>query len=277
MGKEEQDQEPLLNLEDLKGKIDFTSAKHWTPLDYLRNIASIALSKLLRQEARQKEGTDHHDLVTSKNRKTLSGTGISDEIGGDDRIFVERKTSRRKVDDGYFVSGNTRLLQQAGAVIPERFRLYVETELGGRETKLMIQKKLFASDVDPSKARLSIPHKKLLPGVLTEEEEDMLRGAHGDDDDDEKDTCSGTVVGMKVKLVDPSLKVWEVTLKRWNMPKKGSGVVNYIYVLSSAWNDVVKANGLLEGEVVRLWGFRMGGGDPGRLGLALVRVDQLER
>ncbi|CAI0440220.1 unnamed protein product [Linum tenue] len=82
---------------------------------------------------------------------------------------------------------------------------------------------------------------------------------------------------MKVKLVDPSLKVWEVTLKRWNMPKKGSGVVNYIYVLSSAWNDVVKANGLLEGEVVRLWGFRMGRGDPGRLGLALVRVDQLER
>ncbi|CAI0440219.1 unnamed protein product [Linum tenue] len=132
----------------------------------------------------------------------------------------------------------------------------------------MIQKKLFASDVDPSKARLSIPHKKLLPGVLNEEEEDVLRGARGGDEE---------VVGMKVKLVDPSLKVWEVTLKRWNMPKKGSGVVNYIYVLSSAWNDVVKANGLLEGEVVRLWGFRMGRGDPGRLGLALVRVDQLER
>ncbi|CAN0890841.1 Putative B3 domain-containing protein At5g35780 [Linum grandiflorum] len=76
------------------------------------------------------------------------------------------------------------------------------------------------------------------------------------------------VVGMKVKLVDPSLKVREITFKIWSMPKK-NGTVSCSCVLTAPWNDVVKENRLVEGDGVQLWGFRM----DRELGLGLFRVD----
>ncbi|KAG5391292.1 hypothetical protein IGI04_032833, partial [Brassica rapa subsp. trilocularis] len=83
---------------------------------------------------------------------------------------------------------------------------------------------MFETDVKPSQSRLSIPFHKLI-----------------------QKWCLGVV------LVDQGAKKWGMFLRRWEM--NGS----WNYALVCGWNDVVKANGLKDGDNISLWSFRCRG------------------
>ncbi|XP_059446352.1 B3 domain-containing protein At3g25182-like [Corylus avellana] len=114
--------------------------------------------------------------------------------------------------------------------------------LHGRDVKLVIQKKLTTTDMEDSQDRLSIPRGQMRAYFLTQEEEAKL---------EEKEEDGIHLKGLKVALIEPSLKESAIFLKKW---KLGSGST---YMLSSPWKNVANKNGLKKGNIVQLWSFRV--------------------
>ncbi|KAF7847529.1 hypothetical protein BT93_L2871 [Corymbia citriodora subsp. variegata] len=105
-------------------------------------------------------------------------------------------------------------------------------EMGGREVRLVVQKKLSATDMNPSQSRLSIPKSQILQGFLSDQEIRTL---------DSKD-------GIRVLLIDPCLELHQGK--------------TFSYVLTERWNAVAhphKPNGLEKDAMVQLWSFRLDG------------------
>ncbi|MCD7449934.1 hypothetical protein HAX54_002459 [Datura stramonium] len=122
------------------------------------------------------------------------------------------------------------------------------TELGGslESIKLVIEKRLFQTDVKPGEGRLSIPQKQC--GEFLEPEEDArLNTRNG----------LGKMCEMRVMLIEPSLQRSEINLRKWFM-NKDNGKTSLSYVLVTYWNDVVRRNALKNGTKVQLWAFRKG-------------------
>ncbi|KAF7848636.1 hypothetical protein BT93_L1783 [Corymbia citriodora subsp. variegata] len=115
-------------------------------------------------------------------------------------------------------------------------------EMGGRDVRLVVQKKLSATDMNPSQSRLSIPKSQILQGFLSDQEIRTL---------DSKD-------GIRVFLIDPCLELHQgLQLKKWCYGSK-----TFSYVLTERWNAVAhphKPNGLEKDAVVQLWSFRQDG------------------
>ncbi|KAJ4866968.1 putative B3 domain-containing protein [Raphanus sativus] len=115
---------------------------------------------------------------------------------------------------------------------------------GAQDAKLIFEKTLFETDVKPSQSRLSIPFNKLIrDDFLTAVESRII----------EEDINNKEKMGLGALLVDQGVKKWGVFLKRWEM--NGS----WNYALVCGWNDVVKANGLKDGDNISLWSFRCQG------------------
>ncbi|KAJ4876811.1 putative B3 domain-containing protein [Raphanus sativus] len=115
---------------------------------------------------------------------------------------------------------------------------------GAQDPMLIFEKTLFETDVKPSQSRLSIPfHKLIRNDFLTPAESRII----------EEDISKREKMGLGAVLVDQGTKKWGVFLKRWEM--NGS----WNYALVCGWNDVVKANGLKDGDSISLWSFRCGG------------------
>ncbi|KAG6405063.1 hypothetical protein SASPL_132645 [Salvia splendens] len=110
------------------------------------------------------------------------------------------------------------------------------------EAKLVIQKKLYHTDLSSGHNRLSIPFNDIENDFLTEEEKQYLLGQ------DEKKK-------KLVKTVPPSLEVETVKLCRWDMPKKSRKTSTY--VIRGSWNAIVKSNKLRFNRTAQLWGFRV--------------------
>nr|XP_009775407.1 PREDICTED: B3 domain-containing protein At5g24050-like [Nicotiana sylvestris] len=72
---------------------------------------------------------------------------------------------------------------------------------------------------------------------------------------------------MKVKLIEPSLEICDINLRKWNM-NKSNGKTSSSYVLTTYWNAVSKRNALKIGTLVQLWAFRKGS----ELCFALVKL-----
>lgn len=130
--------------------------------------------------------------------------------------------------------------------------------VGGSNARLVVQKKLFDSDVTSGQSRFSIPKGKIAHGFLTREESDLLN-------DGKK---------IKVSLIQPCGKTSELLLAKWRLSSSSS------YVLTKNWTSVWKEprNGLGKGEEVQLWSYRV----EGKLCFWLVNVrnpaqDLLER
>ncbi|CAL1352099.1 unnamed protein product [Linum trigynum] len=274
----------LLTMDDVKENLDFSNMKNKkpTPFDWLLAITPIALEKLHLQEKHERLAQEsklkrpiivppppptttalgHHDddQETTPSKKRKRNIMFDGSSTREKKANVMRNRMRRRIDRDYFVD-DPRLEQ---ATIPERFRHHIETRLNGRDIKLIVQKRLYASDLDPNEGRLSIPVKKTMCGglLLTRDEEEWLRDRGHDG--------KKAVPGMELKLVVDGPEVGEgrIVFKLWAMKKK-NGRASYMYVLARYWNDVVKAHRLGEREVVQVWGFRMGEGE---LGLALVRL-----
>ncbi|OMO60434.1 hypothetical protein CCACVL1_24168 [Corchorus capsularis] len=134
--------------------------------------------------------------------------------------------------------------------LPEHVKEYIINK-GGSDIALVIQKRLYFTDINPTASRLSIPISQIKTSTssfLTESETvDLERG-----------------IAKDVSLLEPSMKESVVTFSRWNY----SGT-NSSYVLKGQWNAVVQHNGLKAYDMVQLWSFRVAS----NLCFALVKLD----
>ncbi|PHU00453.1 hypothetical protein BC332_30240 [Capsicum chinense] len=120
----------------------------------------------------------------------------------------------------------------------------VQTGGSLESVKLVIEKRLFMSDVKRVEGRFSIPQKQVNSVFLEPEEDERLNMRNGDN------MCE-----MRVKLIEPSGEIGEINLRKWFMNKE-NGNTSLSYVLVTYWNEVVKTNDLKIGTKVQLWAFR---------------------
>ncbi|XP_049394662.1 B3 domain-containing protein At3g25182-like [Solanum stenotomum] len=118
--------------------------------------------------------------------------------------------------------------------------------IGGsvESAKLVIEKILFDTDVNPAEGRLSIPQKQMTNRFLNTGEEQLLNTRNG-----------AKMSEMNVSLIEPSRQVVQINLRKWTM-NKNNGKTSSSYVLVKHWNDVTKRNGLKSGMKMQLWAFR---------------------
>ncbi|PWA91057.1 hypothetical protein CTI12_AA094550 [Artemisia annua] len=125
-------------------------------------------------------------------------------------------------------------------------------EINGSDMKLVIQKTLYASDLNRNQNRLNMPFKQVeTHDFLTHEEKHLL----------------GNNSEIKVHILGPNLQMYKkpMWLKIWSM----SCTKNY--VLKTNWSDFVMANKnvLKENKTIQVWSFRKNE----KLCFAVVRVD----
>ncbi|KAM7528180.1 hypothetical protein LguiB_031590 [Lonicera macranthoides] len=142
--------------------------------------------------------------------------------------FVEAKKPKKKTNKKI----STR---DSPPPLPQKYREKVNA-MRGSEPVLVIQKRLFNSDLTQQLNRLSIPHKQIMAKFLTDEEKENLK----------KNL-------LEVTLIDPRLVEWTLNMKQWNMNSS-------VYVLITNWYKLVEENekDLKEGTEVQLWSFRVG-------------------
>lgn len=121
-------------------------------------------------------------------------------------------------------------------------------EENAHDPKLIMEKKLHASDLSKQQSRLSMPTNQLLSSdFLTEEEETTILP---EQPDDQLNSPKGSV---SVVLVDPLSRKHEVDLRRWKM----GAYLNYVVV--GGWNNVIDRNKFEVDDVTEIWSFRYGG------------------
>ncbi|XP_059309962.1 putative B3 domain-containing protein At5g35780 [Lycium ferocissimum] len=130
-------------------------------------------------------------------------------------------------------------------VLPIEFKNVI-TEFGGsvESAILVIEKTLFNTDVKPAEGRLSIPLNQITIEFLRPHEKAKLNTRSG-----------GKLSTMRVMLIEPSRRICEINLRKWNM-NKINGISNSSYVLVTTWNEVTRRNALKRGTLVQLWSFR---------------------
>ncbi|KAK4737809.1 hypothetical protein R3W88_001506 [Solanum pinnatisectum] len=123
-------------------------------------------------------------------------------------------------------------------------------------TKLVVEKILFDTDVNPIEEMLSIPQKQMSSKFLKTGEEKLLSTRNG-----------AKMSVMNVSLIEPSCQVDQIKLKIWTM-NKNNGKTSSSYVLVKYCNNVTKRNGLKKRMKLQLWAFQKGE----NLCFALVKV-----
>ncbi|KAK2979098.1 hypothetical protein RJ640_005849 [Escallonia rubra] len=142
------------------------------------------------------------------------------------------------------------LPQHSSLGLPQKFKKLI-ADMGGSDSEavLVIQKRLFKTDVSKNHGRLSMPASQTSTEFLTAEETRAL--------DSKREVA--------VELIEPmTLAKRGLKLTKWEMGKNGT------YNLVRNWNSVLVENGLEVGMVVQLWAFRV----DSVLHIALVVVNQ---
>ncbi|EXB37466.1 hypothetical protein L484_001484 [Morus notabilis] len=151
---------------------------------------------------------------------------------------VERKPTKTVVIDG----------PNPPPGMPENLRALV-VKLQGRDgaddhdhhqaaARLILQKQLYQSDLEPQQSRLSMPLKKL-----------------GSDDflsEEEKTEIAKNTKGFDVKVIEPcsELDITTMHLRKWDYNTSSS------YVLTNKWINVVRNHKLVPKEIIQIWFFR---------------------
>ncbi|KAL6132134.1 hypothetical protein ACLB2K_070505 [Fragaria x ananassa] len=129
--------------------------------------------------------------------------------------------------------------------LPEDLKMKIET-LEGIESfekakmTLVIEKRLFSTDLTDSASRLSMPLKQIKPESFLDEDEIKFLASQHD---------------WPVSVISPKLEEESLTLRQWNM-NKNNGNVSSSYVLKSGWNEVHQKNQLEKDDVIQVWSFR---------------------
>ncbi|KAL6123116.1 hypothetical protein ACLB2K_075639 [Fragaria x ananassa] len=144
--------------------------------------------------------------------------------------------------------------------LPEDLKMKIET-LEGIESfekakmTLVIEKRLFSTDLTDSASRLSMPLKQIKPESFLDEDEIKFLASQHD---------------WPVSVISPKLEEESLTLRQWNM-NKNNGNVSSSYVLKSGWNEVHQKNQLEKDDVIQVWSFRDVGNN---LHFAIVLVEK---
>ncbi|KAJ4891417.1 B3 domain-containing protein [Raphanus sativus] len=115
------------------------------------------------------------------------------------------------------------------------------TRLNGVDVKLVIDKMIQTTDVNPNQARLLIPFNQIVEMDFLNEAELGIIAEHQRDKSKK---------GVDVTVVASDGREWNAKLRRWNMNCPN-------YALCSGWNNVVRENMLKNkvGQIFRLWSF----------------------
>ncbi|CAF1923884.1 hypothetical protein HID58_064099 [Brassica napus] len=107
--------------------------------------------------------------------------------------------------------------------------------------KMIIEKSLTATDLNPNNGRLSMPPSQIVDEDFVTEVEKTIK----------EKGLSGK--GLDATIIDCKLRRWEVNLRIWDMSGRP------IYNLLTGWNQVVKDINLQEKDNIRLWSFHSNG------------------
>ncbi|KAI3497944.1 hypothetical protein L2E82_13948 [Cichorium intybus] len=142
----------------------------------------------------------------------------------------ERPKKKRKMQERAPIMSNQ---------VTQRLKQFITNEINGKEAKLVIQKKLYASDLKKSQNRLNMPMKQVeTHDFLTENEKRDLKNKKE----------------LEVPLLGPRLQMHNepMVLKIWHMNSTDN------YVLKTNWNNFVKKNeeDLKKDRMIQVWSFR---------------------
>lgn len=113
-------------------------------------------------------------------------------------------------------------------------------ELNGSDVKYVMHKKLYETDVNDNNNRLSMPENVIQSDFLTEREMAIVNSK-----EDRKP------VGLEVIVLDPFLREFDMTLKKWSMNSTRT------YNLTKNWKQIVKQNRLKAEQEFNIWSFRV--------------------
>ncbi|XAR67387.1 hypothetical protein NMG60_11002125 [Bertholletia excelsa] len=138
--------------------------------------------------------------------------------------------------------------------LPTIFKRMVE-EQGGSELKLVIQKRLTTTDLNPMENRLSMPLCQIREEFLRIEEITHL-SSH-------QRQKNMRLPEIKVDIIQPSGNICKVTLKRYDMRKTDKTGSSYdpaktssMYVFNGEWKEIQRRNQLEDGMMVQVWSYR---------------------
>lgn len=132
--------------------------------------------------------------------------------------------------------------------MPESIRRIKERG-GVSSVKLVMEKKLFKTDVSLKQCCLSMPKSQVDDSFLTEGEKETLDRKVG-----------GKCQGLEVDFNEPSNTVKDIALRKNHLR------TNFRYVLAKKWSQVIKKNALQEYDLIQVWSYR----EEDKLKLALI-------
>ncbi|XP_020887089.1 B3 domain-containing protein At3g25182 [Arabidopsis lyrata subsp. lyrata] len=207
----------------------------------LQNPSSESCSSLVLFDYKmaESEKTETKDPLNPNFPCSLS-LGLSENTSRKRRAVKERKRT------GGFKKAKVAPFPRTARETPEWLVKVMSDMKEAKDAKLIFEKTLFVTDVNPTQNRLSMPFNNLLRNdFLTSVESRII----------DKDINNDKKIGVGAILVDQRSEKWGVMLKRWEM-KKESGKGSWNYNLICGWNDIVEANGLKDGDNISLWSFR---------------------
>ncbi|KAK6936515.1 B3 domain-containing protein At2g31720-like [Dillenia turbinata] len=166
-----------------------------------------------------------------------------EEVEAEARTSKQKKKRSRIIDNG----------PDPPPVLPREFKTEIAERYRGTQIVLVIQKRIFKTDVNRGHNRFSVPARQVITEFLTEEEKRKLNDQN-----------------LSVVLIQPSLESIDMNMKTWVMPKE-NGKASSSYMLKTKWGEVVKKNNIQIGDIVQLWAFRTEM-RKNTLGFALVKI-----
>ncbi|KAL5567035.1 hypothetical protein UlMin_030199 [Ulmus minor] len=143
--------------------------------------------------------------------------------------------------------------------MPDCLKQHIYITMRVKDAKLVIQKRLYASDLNQLQNRLSIPIKQIrCNNFLNEEEKRTL---------DEMEENGKNCKGIDVIFIEPCFEKTRMVLKKWRYTNSSS------YALNNNWIHIAKKNNMKEGDIVQVWFFR---NCNDKLCFALVNLDQVK-
>ncbi|KAJ1385031.1 hypothetical protein SESBI_42023 [Sesbania bispinosa] len=124
--------------------------------------------------------------------------------------------------------------------LPDQFMNRIR-ELDGSDVRYVMYKKLSNTDVNVNNNRLSMTSKQIRCDLFTEREKAILCST----DEDNRP------VGLEVVVLDPSLREFDITLKKWDMQSTS------VYNLVKNWKLILSQNNLQVDHEFHIWYFRV--------------------
>ncbi|KAH7839654.1 hypothetical protein Vadar_006883 [Vaccinium darrowii] len=207
-------------------------------------------TKPIREEEKAAKRTDK---TGRKRLRSCSDCEFDEEEEKDRAMKTKKKKKKKKQKVNDFVFGG---LPEKRPDLPAEFKERIQ-KLGGTKASLVIQKKLFPTDVSTSHKRLSIPWLQIEDKeFLSGEERAFLAKIRNENGAAE----------IKARVIGENGKEYEIGMRQWN-------TMSTVYNFVKGWNGVVSDHRLCKDMIVQLWSFRV----EGKLGFALVKLGISEK